>query len=672
MAYTFPNTPAGVLPPEVLRTFRALKALPDEWVIWHHLAPWHKDAPDFLILNAQQQALLVKVSGAAGGDVHPAAQLLLLQDDRPPPGEAEMRLLRAFRDSLNGAAGATLWGVQIPLVVVFPNIPDTALRGPTPSGEAPPIVWLGRDALQPGGESRWAALFIGTPLGQAALEALRSRFTPEVVVPPTLTVRQVSDRQLQAGLGGFLLDYNQEAACKADLDLEAEGQLLSKDFRLNVVNGVAGSGKTLILLYRLRLLQALYPDKRFLVLTHNRPLIHDMEARFHRLSGRLPATITWNTFQGWCRSQWPAEKAWIPPLSQARQRELVRIVWGEFFRQTPITERMLRSEIDWFKDQPFTAPEMYLQAERRGRGFRLMQEQRQRMFQAIGRYQQILEQRGWCDWGDVPRRIWEWMRQGQLALPEYDAVLVDEAQFFAPLWLEVIQGLVRPRSGHLFIVADPTQGFLGRGTSWKSLGLEVRGRTHQLRHSYRTTQEILDFATLFYRQRLPEGYDEDTLAPNLFDMPSGPLPEMIPLASPQDEIARVVNEIVAFSGQGFSRQHLLVLHANWQGAQDIIRSLQRKLGRGAALDPKKTSPGNYVRVTTLNAGAGLESPIVFLVGLNQLFEEEQSLRLSDEEREALMADNTRKVYMAATRAGQRLVFTYVGELPAALRRREPA
>jgi superfamily I DNA/RNA helicase len=73
-----------------------------------------------------------------------------------------------------------------------------------------------------------------------------------------------------------------------------------------------------------------------------------------------------------------------------------------------------------------------------------------------------------------------------------------------------------------------------------------------------------------------------------------------------------------------------------------------------------------VRVTTLNAGAGLESPIVFLAGVRQLFEEEQSLRLSDEEREIMIRNNTRKLYMAATRAGQRLVITYVGELPDAL------
>jgi hypothetical protein len=60
-------------------------------------------------------------------------------------------------------------------------------------------------------------------------------------------------------------------------------------------------------------------------------------------------------------------------------------------------------------------------------------------------------------------------------------------------------------------------------------------------------------------------------------------------------------------------------------------------------------------VTILNAEASLESHIVFLVGLQQLFEEAQSLRLSNEEREVLIRDNTRNLCMAATRAGQKEV-----------------
>jgi superfamily I DNA/RNA helicase len=94
--------------------------------------------------------------------------------------------------------------------------------------------------------------------------------------------------------------------------------------------------------------------------------------------------------------------------------------------------------------------------------------------------------------------------------------------------------------------------------------------------------------------------------------------------------------------------------------------LNRHLGEGKAIDPKEALPGDCVRVTTLNAGTGLESQIVFLVGLNRLFEREQSLRLAEDEVERLILENTRKIYMAATRAGQRLVITYVGDIPGIL------
>jgi superfamily I DNA/RNA helicase len=176
----------------------------------------------------------------------------------------------------------------------------------------------------------------------------------------------------------------------------------------------------------------------------------------------------------------------------------------------------------------------------------------------------------------------------------------------------------------------------------------------------------MQFATLLYRLRLAEEKDEDILAPDLLNMPNGPFPQIIPLTSPQDEIARIANEVADFVKRGYPKKHLLLLHVDGQGVSSLVRAVNTRLGKGAALDAKDTYPGDYVRVTTLNAGAGLESPIVFLAGVRQLFEEEQSLRLSDEEREIMIRDNTRKLYMAATRAGQRLVITYVGELPDAL------
>jgi superfamily I DNA/RNA helicase len=256
--------------------------------------------------------------------------------------------------------------------------------------------------------------------------------------------------------------------------------------------------------------------------------------------------------------------------------------------------------------------------------------------------------------------------EGEVALPRYDIILVDEAQFFAPLWFEIIKRILAPQTGHLFLVADASQGFLKRGQSWLASGLEVRGRVHRLTKSYRTTREILDFATLLYRRRLPQE-DEDVVIPDVDHMPHGVLPVIIPLTSEQDEVTRVINEIRQLHQNGVPWREILVIHASREETSHITKRLNRVFGMDTAVDPGQDNPQNQIRVCSLNAATGLESPIVFLMGIHDLYEMEQSIRLSDEERADLIRDNTRKLYMAITRAGQRLVITYVGPLPEILK-----
>jgi hypothetical protein len=663
MAHILPENLPQTLPAETLRVFRALKTLPDSYYIWHHLAPWEPTAPDFLLLNGEGRALLVKVSQASAENAFNAAQMALLSDSRKPLGEAEGAVLRDFVLSVGLPGDAPL-----ETLVIFPNIAEKQVQeSRITRGQGEP-AWAGKELLQTESGDGWERLLPGAAMDSLWLEKLRQRFTPEVLVPSEMTVRPPVERRISAGLHHYLLDYDQEAAVKLDLDMPEDGQGLVNDLRLNIINGVAGSGKTLILLYRLRLLYHFFPGKRFLVLTHNRPLIHDMQGRFARLEGRQPDNIEWRTFNGWCYHHWPQGVEWAEPLWLGARKSLVQAVWQAHLQSTPISAPMFQGEIDWFKDQPPMNRQGYIEADRRGRGFGLSAEQRSRVYDAMLAYQKGLEAQNALDWGDVPRRLWKFAEEGRASLPQYDMVLIDEAQFFAPLWFRLIQRCIDPKTGHLFIVADPTQGFLGRGASWRSLGLEARGRTHRLRQSYRTTREIMQFAGLLYRARLIDEKEDDILIPDLLNMPSGVLPEIIPLTSPQDEMTRVANEVAQFVKQGFPKKHLLVLHTDGYGVRNIIQAIDDRLGKNAARDPKDTFPGDYVRVTTINAGGGLESPIVFLVGLHSLFEEEQSLRLSDEEREMLMRDNTRKLYMAATRAGQRLVMTYVGELPPALQK----
>jgi len=664
MATIFPTNPAGALPPEVLKTFRALKSLPDDFYVWHHLVKWENEAPDFLVRTPQNQAFLIKISSSSSQAARPVAQLLLMETEQPPLGAAEEAVLREFLSSVKPTFGENQ-PPPIQAVVLFPNIEAQKLKRARPKTVDSGILWWGRDLLKAENLLRCAQSGDSPLLSESQWEDLRRVFTPEVIVPPELTVRKAPARKLAAELTGFLLDYNQEAALKTDLALDGGGAALAQDFRLNLINGVTGSGKSLILLYRLRLLNELFPSKRFVVLTHNRPLIRDLEARYFRLTGREADNIDWQTFNGWCRAHWPETEVWVSPIGETRRDALLREVKNHRLRNLRLTTGMLRSEIDWAKDHAINSADNYLSADRRGRGFTLNQDQRIQVFAAMQQYQQRLNPG--LDWADVPLRIWDFIRDGRVQPQPYDVVLVDEAQFFAPVWFDVVLTLVKPQSGHLFLAADPTQGFLRQGVSWKSLGLEVRGRSHLLKQSYRTTRAILDFATRFYQVRLPEDVEAaDILAPDLQRMPPGSPPQMISLTSPQDEVSRVANEIAALVDEGMTRGEILILHANARGCEQVIAAIDKKLGRGAALDPKDSHPGNYARVTTINAGTGLEAPVVFLMGMQQFFEQEHSLRLSEDDQVEQVLNNTRKIYMAATRAGQRLVMTFVGQIPAVL------
>ena len=151
--------------------------------------------------------------------------------------------------------------------MIFPNIQQKQVLASRLERQTGEPHWVGKEILQADSSLAWDEYFSSAPMDGISLEKLRQCFTPEVVIPAEMTVRPSIERRMQAGLTDYLLDYDQETAVKTDLELPADDQALPGDLRLNIINGVAGSGKTLILLYRLRLLFHLYPGKKFLVLT---------------------------------------------------------------------------------------------------------------------------------------------------------------------------------------------------------------------------------------------------------------------------------------------------------------------------------------------------------------------------------------------------------------------
>ena len=513
------------------------------------------------------------------------------------------------------------------------------------------------------------------PLDEESAESLLGRFFPEAEIPAACTTRRTFNRDNLAKLTRFFLDCQQEGASKLDLDPPREQAEASKDFSLRLVNGVAGSGKTLIALNRALLLAATFPKQRILVLIHNTPIVADIKNRLHHAYGGIPKNLKITTFFAWVVQQWTRIFRAPPRMPENPYQvldliKLYRVRWPDL----KPTNAQLLDELDFINDSLVVSEDQYLAANRAGQGFALRPTERSQVWALYERVTKALTRERRRMWSATPRDIC--LAGEHQRLEKYRHILVDEAQFFAPSWFQVVKLSLEP-DGHLFLCADPNQGFMKSRLSWKSVGLDVSGRTKKLRKSYRMTQAILKAASHILAQSAPSD-PEEFLEPDFAGMEAGAPPILIYSDSPQDAIDRVTNEVAAIAEQEqLPMSSLLVIHGNKVDAFTLFQKLGNRIGPDRiwwmnGKEHKKAPPKgygqDYLRLARLETATGLEATVVFLVGIEDLLSDADLPGLRDDEQARRREGNARKLFMAMTRAGQRLALISSQRAPEAIER----
>jgi len=418
--------------------------------------------------------------------------------------------------------------------------------------------------------------------------------------------------------------------------LPPEGRRLSQNVAIRLVRGISGSGKTLVLIQRARYLAACHPEWKIGVFTYNQPLQRQLEGVFRGTQIRP------RTFDSLCRK-------WVM-LPEDKNTDFS--TWVKTApRNFPILEKidtwLIEREIDWLRDMGVTEREEYLGIERRGVGkdLRLLAEDRQALFDVYEAYRAYLKNTGSWDWYEARLMALEALeKNGPKEDDLYDAILIDEAQDWAPAWLKIITRLVKPEQGLIFMVDDPSQSIY-RMFSWREKGVEVVGRTRWLRVPYRNTYEIYQAAYRLIaenrdiQQALAE--EGEIIKPEVSSdtMRHGPRPLIHCCVSLLDELDAVRNSVATLKQEGYSEEQILVLaHYN----SDYQRL-------------KTTLQGSGVIVDRMKRYKGLEMEAVIIPFL------QRSFRNLDES-----SDELRLLYMAMTRARSKLVLTSSGKLPAAI------
>lgn len=626
--------------PALKRVFRAIRRL--DWENAHAWLAFTTDAIDFLLVDCNNRAWLISAA-----DILPGHAEQILTPHLLAPDEA-ITDRKARIDSQARALSEFCADLPVARVLLFPSLPLATARQLV---EVPNVQIV--DAI--------TDVAIPEPLTDSQLRALRAAFTPECQVPPDFIPRidtAHADDGRNARLTGYLLDFSQEAWAKNDL---LPGEESTHHSRL--ITGVAGSGKTLALLYRTRILSSLKKEQNFLFTTHNKPLIAELQWRFDALGHVLPeekgVRTEFSHFHRWLHALTKDNTGIISDMDRI---DRIHTFTSEMLADSELRPGFIVDEIAFIADQIDDSEGAYLRIDRAGRGIALDEKQRRKVHAIYRRYHTSLAAGRQTDWFFKVRSVWEKISNHQLNLPRYHYIIVDEAQFFAPLWFAILKKCLHPDGGQFLISADPTQGFLKRRQSWKSIGLDIRGRSTRLEHSYRNTPALQAFARHFYLTRNPdidpESEEINLPGSNLPPFETGG-PEFVPHRAPQDTIAYIANEISSAIAKKLHLSSILVLHEDRRILESIRQAVGEKIGQEKARLLDNTDPArDAVGFATLNNATGIERPVVFLAGLDALFEKEANPLLDLREKADLIRDHTRKIYMALTRAGEKIVICY--------------
>jgi superfamily I DNA/RNA helicase len=306
--------------------------------------------------------------------------------------------------------------------------------------------------------------------------------------------------------------------------------------------------------------------------------------------------------------------------------------------------------------------EEYRTTSRAGRGRALGATERAAVWEALQRLYGALGAAGQAPFPEICRLATASLREGRVQSP-FDAVVVDEVQDIAPAELQFLAALAGEGPDSLTLTGDVGQRIYGRRFSLRTLGIDVRGRSHILRLNYRTTEEIRRFAD---RMRVADGDDMDGGMEDrhgTISLVNGPHPELRGFDSREAQLEWVVEAIRSRLTAGLSADEVGIFTRHNSGL-DAVESALRSAGIPCYRIERSRPPEEpAVHVGTVHRAKGLEFKVVFTVNASaDEFPSAHALSdASDTPARQEIAERERQLlYVSVTRARDEALVTWVG------------
>ena len=255
-----------------------------------------------------------------------------------------------------------------------------------------------------------------------------------------------------------------------------------------------------------------------------------------------------------------------------------------------------------------------------------------------------------------------------LRQPAFDCAVVDESQDISPQQLRFLASMARtdghPRANALFFTGDLGQRIFQQPFSWKSLGVEVRGRSRTLRINYRTSHQIRQRADRLLGPEVsdPDGNTESRKG--TVSVFNGPQPEVKRFGSIQAEIDAVAAWLRAQAAAGIA-PHEMAIFVRSDGQIDrAVQAARLADIPSLVLDDRVEVRSGHLAVCTMHRAKGLEFRAVVVMACDDEvipLQERIETAADESELEEVFHTERHLLYVACTRARDHLLVCCGGD-----------
>lgn len=429
------------------------------------------------------------------------------------------------------------------------------------------------------------------------------------------------------------------------------------------VSGSAGTGKTIVALHRAAYLARANPEARVLLTTFSDTLADALRTKLKRLLGGEPRLAERIDVYSLNAIGLRLYKTQVGPVTLASREEL-RDLMQKSAKSVPghkFSQHFLLTEWEQVVDAwQLEDWEAYREVVRLGRKTRLPEAQRQTLWTIFELVRDGLKARKLLTQAKMFTDLAGAIAKSRKTV--FDVAVVDESQDLGIAHVRFFAALGGTRPNALFFAGDLGQRIFQQPFSWKSLGVDVRGRSRVLRVNYRTSHQIRTQADRLLDSDITDLDGNSEERDDTISVFNGPPPAIHSFKTEAEEIQAVASWLAERTQAGLLPHEFGV----------FVRS-PVQLGRAQAavkkaglaykiLDEHVETASGHISISTMHLAKGLEFRAVAVMACDDevIPLQERIETVGDAADLQDVYDTERQLlYVACTRARDHLLVTSV-------------